>query len=228
MKFTKLIILALIATAGVVVFLPKDAMAEDDLFAGFGATCIGEVLDDCHVISAGYLNKDDGGFDIAFQTQGGSTEYDGSIGNIVLYHYDDGAWVKLAEAHEAYRYSVPEITYSGLLHVEGYSNGTASLNADLLFNTGESETGWYPVNIDSWQGTIGDRLPKGLGIWKGVKYNFNDWEYGIVADTLLWKDDDANCCATGGSAKVVFEIVDQVLTVKDVIYVPPDEDDADN
>lgn len=221
MRISKLLVLAFVAAMGIIVFLPKDAMAEEDLLAGIRATCLGDVLDDCRVISAGYLNKDDGSFDIAFQTQGGSTVDDGSIGNIELYHYDDGVWVKLAEAHEAYRYSVPEITYDGLLHVEGYSNGTASLNADLLFNSDEANPGWRPVDIESWHNTIEEKLPAGLGIWKGVKYNFADWEHGISAKTPLWQDSDANCCASGGEATIVFEIVDQVLVVTNVIYTAP-------
>lgn len=224
MKIPKLLLLsAFVAAMGVVIFLPKDAMAADGApsFDGFQATCIGELLDDCKVLSAGYLNKDDGSFDIAFQTQGGSTLDDGSIGNVLLYHFSDGAWTKLAEAHDAYRYAPPVITDTGMLHVAGYSNGTASLNADLLFTANEAGTAWQAVDLDSWHDHIADMLPKGLAIWKGVRYDFNDWAQGPVAYTSLWREDDANCCATGGEATLMFKIVDQVLTVTNVIYTEP-------
>lgn len=224
MKIPKLLLLsAFVAAMGVVIFLPKDAMAEaaPTSFDGFQATCIGTILDECKVLSAGYLNKDDGSFDLAFQTQGGSTVEDGSIGSILLYHYADGAWAELAEAHDAYRYSPPVITDTGLLHVAGYTSGTGSFNADLLFTANEAGTAWQAVDVDTWHDHVADMLPKGLAIWKGVRYDFNNWELGPVAYTSLWREDDANCCATGGEATLVFKIVDQVLTLDNVIYTEP-------
>ena len=224
MKLTKLLILGLVAATGVVVFLPRDAMAAPISLDGFDQTCIGAILDDCTVQSAGYLNTSEGRPSIAFQIQAGSTTDDGTIGSVLLFEPTSDGWTQLIEAHQAYSYDIPAITNSGLLYIGGYTSGTGSFNADLLFNSTNEGTTWQQVDIDSWQNTITEKLPAGLAIWKGVQYDFDDWQNGMVANTSLWRDDDANCCATGGSATIVFDIVDQVLTVTNVIYTAPDKD----
>ena len=72
--------------------------------------------------------------------------------------------------------------------------------------------GWADVDIESWRDTLPARLPAGLGVWKGVRYNFT----ALRSSSPLWRTDDANCCPTGGRADFAFAVRDGVLTVTDV------------
>lgn len=191
-----------------------------------GTTCLLATLDDCKVITAGFLNVNDYGDNdgapfLAWQTQSGSTQDDGVIGGFVLLHHTDG-WSVLDSGFDGY-FQIPRLNDEGVLHQPGYGQGTGVMNADRLYQRDEDGMGFTPVDMDQWQQAIADQLPAGLGIWKGVAYDFSSPWTGYFARTSLWKDDDANCCPSGGSATITLEIRDHVLVATDVVVSPPEE-----
>ena len=221
MKFRALLaVLALAVIAIVTIPKPSDA-AELVALDDFGTTCLDATLDACVVQSAGYLNSRDGAPSIAFQVQTGSNEFDGIAAQVVLLVPEDDGWTVLANDSEGVAYSTPLLADDTLLHVPGYQDGTASFNADLLFQWNADDATWHPIDLTTWEDTIAARLPKGLAIWKGVAYDFTSPWYALFARTPLWQESDANCCATGGSAEIEFSIVDDVLVADKVTFTPP-------
>lgn len=191
-----------------------------------GTACLQSSLDDCRVITAGFLNRrdfsdNDGDPFLAWQTQTGSTEMDGVIGGFVLLQYKDG-WTVLDSGFDGY-FDIPKLNDEGVLYQPGYGPGTGVANTDRLYQRDVDSGDFIPVDMSQWLDTIADQLPEGLSIWKGVSYDFSSPWTGYVARTSLWKDDDANCCPSGGSATITLEIQDHVLVATDVVVSPPEE-----
>jgi len=206
--------------------LTATAHAEDPISVKeIGSTCLLASLDDCKVLSAGFLNVNDYGDNsgaphLAWQIQTGSSQDFGAIGGFVLLHYADG-WNVADSGFDGY-FQLPRLNNDGLLHIPGYGQGTAVMNADRLYQLDQDGQGLAAVDMDQWRDTIADKLPAGLGIWKGVNYDFADPWSGYVARTALWNDDDANCCPSGGSAVIALTIEDHVLVAGDVVVSPPE------
>lgn len=197
---------------------------------GIGSTCLETVLHNCKVLTVGYLNADQGDRDgepmLAWQTQTGFTPEDGVMGGFVLFQYASGKWTVLDSGFDGWRFSPPRLNELDLLHIAGYTGGTGAYNADRLYRWGDLghavyREGWKPVDMRAWFETIGEKLPAELEIWKGVQYAFDDPWSGIIARTDLWRPDDGNCCPTGGSAVIDFDIEDDRLVVKEVHYRAP-------
>jgi len=222
MKFRALLaVLALAVIAIVTIPKPSDA-AELVALDDFGTTCLPDAwLDDCMVDSAGYLNDTGDAPHIAFQLQTGSAPGGADANGIVLLQATADGWMKLALENDDAFYEAPQLSDGPLLHVPAYHYGTASNNADLLFQWNEADATWHRIDLTRWQSDIAIKLPEGLAIWKGVTYDFADPWLGLFARTSLWQESDANCCATGGSAEIAFTIVDDVLVAGDVTYTPP-------
>lgn len=209
----------------VLVFVPASVAvsAQEALPEGLADACIETELADCHVTSAGFMSLENGP-QVAFQIQRGRDEINGDGGGVALFERagSDDTWRFLASAFDAYEYRVPTLAGGSpiTLHVPGYMMGTGNHNADMLLAYDGSA--WAPVDIDSWKDTIGKFLPEDREIWKGVDYDFGDWLYGdLTATTPLWDSSDPNCCPSGGDAIIHFDIVDAVLTVRDVaLYLP--------
>lgn len=219
---SRALLTAFLLAATAVVTIPGALNAAEPVaLDSFGTTCLDDTLKACVVQSAGYLNTREGAPRIAFQLQNGSNEYDGIAAQVVLLVPEDDAWTVLASDSQGVFYSAPLLIEDTLLHVPGSQDGTASNNADLLFQWNADDATWHSIDLTAWQEGIATSLPKGLAIWKGVTYDFTNPWYGLVARTALWQDSDANCCATGGSAEIAFTIVDDVLVAGDVTYTPP-------
>jgi hypothetical protein len=223
-------ILAVLGMA-IMLFLPADISAAESVdLADIGTSCLETRLDDCKVYSAGYLNMDnfsdsDGSPFLAWQTQLGSTATDGIIGGFVLFQHDGAGWSVLDSGFDGF-FEVPRLNQDGLLHVPGHGQGTGAFNTDRLYQWGDTgaavlREGWTELEMDQWLTDIGDMLPPGLEIWKGVEYDFSRPWSGLVARTPLWRSDDANCCGTGGSAVITLEIVDGRLSATSVAHTPP-------
>ncbi|MCW3475090.1 lysozyme inhibitor LprI family protein [Limobrevibacterium gyesilva] len=86
------------------------------------------------------------------------------------------------------------------LLLPGHSLGTGDYSAEALYAWRDGT--WREVDIESWVEALGQRLPKGLGAWKGI---YPDW-LSMTARTDLWQDQDANCCPTGGSAEIALRL----------------------
>ncbi|RYD54303.1 MAG: hypothetical protein EOP60_07910 [Sphingomonadales bacterium] len=175
-----------------------------------GDKCLAKwLIMNCLVPMAGVLREHDG-TRILWQLQSGASEEDGGGMGAMLWDAADtprligwtfeGAWM------EAPRYE-PE---RQLLWVAGRMVGTGDGNADILFQRQGGK--WVEIDLGSWRADLDKRLPKGLGAWHGVDYDLTS----LSAETELWKDSDANCCATGGRANLDFEIVGATLKLKGI------------
>ena len=210
----------------IVFTLAAPARADEQIRLGHIDTiCLETVLRDCKVLTAGFLNVDWGDEEgtplLAWQTQSGFTPEDGVLGGFVLLQHVDGAWTRLDAGFDGWRFFPPRLIQEGFLHLPGYTGGTGSYNADRLYQW--TDTGWEPIDIKTWLGTIADHLPADREIWKGVQYDFdNPWSQ-LMARTALWRGDDANCCPTGGHAEIFFSIQRGRLTVDRVAYAPVEE-----
>lgn len=209
---------------------PGVRASEPVVLDGIGSACLETRLGDCRVLTAGFINADDGDNDgaprLAWQTQAGFTPEDGVLGGFVLFAHEAAGWEVLDAAFEGWRYAPPVVNEeAGLLHVAGYTGGTGAGNVDRLYQWGDLgyavyRAGWRRIEMHAWQETIGDMLPDGLEIWKGVEYDIRGVS-DIVARTPLWRATDGNCCPTGGDAIVTLEITDDRLVATGVRHLPP-------
>ena len=88
--------------AAVVVFLALAApiCAEEPISLDrIETVCLETILQNCKVLTAGFLNvdwgDDEGAPLLAWQTQAGFTPEDGVLGGFVLLHHVDGNWARL-------------------------------------------------------------------------------------------------------------------------------------
>ena len=191
-----------------------------------GSACLETPLRGCRVLTAGFLNADGGPDDgepfIAWQTQMGFTYEDGVRGGFVLFAHGADGWSVLDSGIEG-EYGMPGLTEGNLLHIPGYTGGTGMGNVDRLYLRDSSSGDWRAIDMHAWLGTIGEMLPAGLEIWKGVDYDLRRPWMGLLARTPLWRASDGNCCATGGAAVIAFEIEGDRLVATGVRYFPPEE-----
>lgn len=99
----------------------------------------------------------------------------------------------------AFAYDKPKILRAGgrvVLHVPAYESGTGNFNRELLYAW--SNDSWRDVDVTSWLEEFTHRLPKGLGILKGI---YSDYAT-MTAQTPLWREQDGPTCAEGGRAHV--------------------------
>lgn len=204
----------------VAVLVPTLAFAAPPLPQGFDTTCVEDLLTQCEVTASGFASFGEG-MDIAFQIQTGASDELGLGAAVVLYESRDDKWALLAAENSGVLYRIPRLIEGDemIIHVPGFMQGTGSFNADVVFVRGYDEDSWQRFDIDSWFDAVSPMLPDGLGIWKGVDFDFGDWYWtNYLARTPLWKDDDANCCPTGGWAEIELEIEDGRLMPIKVNY----------
>lgn len=202
------------------------AMAQPFALDEIRSACLETPLQECTVLTAGFLNgfgaPDDGEPFIAWQTQAGFTYEDGVTGGFVLFVHGDGGWRVLGSGIEG-EYGMPFLAEGSLLHIPGYTGGTGMGNVDRLYVLEPSNGEWRSIDMDAWLADVGEMLPDGLGIWKGVDYDLRRPWIGLYARTPLWRESDANCCATGGEAVISLEIDGDRLVATSVRYLPPVE-----
>jgi hypothetical protein len=108
----------------------------------------------------------------------------------------------------------PEIIRSGavtLLHLLIAIDGTANGNASEYFV--REGTQWHPIESESWLADLRQRIPAGLQIVKGVWPDLKTMQ----ADAALYREGDANCCPTGGTARVRLAIRMHRLVIDSVV-----------
>lgn len=179
------------------------------------ATCMAKWLDQgCRVAASGMLRAKAGGT-VLWQMMEGASGQDGTGAGIILWA-SRGAGPAAARligfSFDGVTYEPPRLTQDGMIWVPGRVMGTGSFNADLLFRWDDTAGAWQDIELERWWGALPGRLPRGFGVWKGVDYDFN----GMAAATGLWRDQDANCCPTGGKALLEFEIAGRSLVLKQV------------
>lgn len=127
-----------------------------------------------------------------------------AAGVVVFVVQADGRLMPLLwdSAEDAYFEEPGLVTTPGgkLLDFAGSLDGTGNINIESLYQF--SDGAWHEVDATSWLNTMGARLPKGLAAWKGI---YPDWKH-MTAETDLWRGGDANCCPTGGSARMTLTL----------------------
>lgn len=186
-----------------------------------GRECVATGLKDCSSSMGGYLALRDGG--LQWQLQEGFTDEDGISGGIVFLG-DAGAarmgpTAPIAWSFDAARFDAPvlltgpEFGGAAYIAVPGIHAGSGGGNADVLFRWDFPDSRRLTqIDTWSWRDSLAERLPEGLEIWQGVRF---DWP-NMMAVTPLWQDGDGNCCGTGGSAILSFEIEGDRLVLSNV------------
>jgi hypothetical protein len=96
--------------------------------------------------------------------------------------------------------------------VPAYGQGTGNQWVGTMFRWNGPDTAPTEIDAQTWLTTLNENLPEGLGVWKGPEFH---WEW-LVAESALWQDDDANCCATGGRVTVDLQVEDEALVAGNV------------
>lgn len=183
-------------------------------------TCMAKVVVSCVVESAGFLNA--GGTararQIAWQYVSG-LEPNGGIPLRMTMAWDISGDrpVLIGFTSTEGEGDPPRLVDNGedmILHLPARTAGTGEGNADSLFLF--KPAGWVNIGLASWKNELPSKLPKGLGLWKGVEYQY----YGLSSTFPLWRDNDANCCPTAGEAYVNFKVVNDRLSIADVQFTP--------
>lgn len=186
-----------------------------------GRECVATALKGCSSPMGGYLALRDSA--LQWQLQEGFTDEDGVSGGIVFFG-DAGAArmgpvAPVAWSFDAARFdppillSGPEFGGSAYIAVPGIHAGSGGGNADVLFRWDFPDTRRLTqINTWSWRDDLTERLPEGLEVWQGVRF---DWP-NMMAVTPLWQDGDGNCCGTAGSAILSFSIEGDRLVLSNI------------
>lgn len=191
-----------------------------DMGRDLAKTCMAKAVVSCVVESAGFLNA--GGTararQIAWQYVSG-LEPNGGIPLRMTMAWDisGNTPVLIGFTSTEGEAEPPRLVDNGedmILHLPARTAGTGEGNADSLFLF--KPAGWVNIGLASWKNELPAKLPKGLGVWKGVEYSY----YGLSSTVPLWRDDDANCCPTAGDAYVNFKVVNDRLSIDTVQFTP--------
>lgn len=176
-----------------------------------GRECVATGLEGCSSSMGGYLALRDGG--LRWQLQEGFTEENGVSGGIVFFG-DAGAarigpTAPIAWSFDAARFDAPVLLtgpdFGGAAYiaVPGIHAGSGSGNADALFRWDFPDSRRLTqIDTWSWWDDLAERLPEGLEVWQGVRFDWNN----MMAVTPLWQDGDGACCGTAGTAILSFSI----------------------
>jgi hypothetical protein len=160
-----------------------------------GEGCVGP-LRGCRVPADGVLRGEDG-IELRWQVQRGFTAEEGTSGGLVVFQRRGRELRPLTWSFEGYDWQAPRLVEHDeglLLAAIGFRAGSGHGNADLLYR--RSGDAWREVELESWKLALPRHLPAGLGVGKGVDYDFAR----MTARMSLWRDADGNCCPTGGQA----------------------------
>lgn len=185
--------------------------------ADLDSACLNTTMMACEVTDSGSLPMPDG-TPLYFQMQQGATEEEGT-GTAILIMAAEGAtltpvfWlagplgVSNPEIHRPEEDGGP--TYVAL---PAYGQGTGSHWMGSMFRW--NGAGAAPTEIDArtWLDRLDERLPEGLQVWKGPAFHW-DW---LSAESPLWQESDANCCATGGEVFVELKVEDEAIAIVNV------------
>jgi hypothetical protein len=111
-------------------------------------------------------------------------------------------------------YEQPRIikaTTGTLLYLPIESNGTGHFNESEYFL--RNRGAWEPVDAQGWLEDLRRRIPAGLEIWKGVWPNPET----MKAVANLYHSGDANCCPTGGTARIGLAIRSRRLVIESLV-----------
>jgi hypothetical protein len=90
--------------------------------------------------------------------------------------------------------------------------GTGAENFSEYYLRGANE--WEPIEAEAWVADLRKRIPAGLGIWKGIWPN----PQTMRAEAGLYREGDANCCPSGGTARIQLAIRSRRLVLDSVDF----------
>lgn len=187
--------------------------------SALAGTCVKTLLKNCSVENSGSMTLADG-TPIWFQQQQGHTDEDG-ISTAMVVLQADGERLKpifwLAGplgvlSLETYRNTDGEEPGPTYVVLPAYGQGTGSQWVGTMFRWNGPATPPTEIDAQTWLTTLNDTLPEGLGVWKGPEFH---WAW-LAAESPLWQDDNANCCATGGRVSVDLKIEGDALVANTV------------
>ncbi|HEV3139868.1 MAG TPA: hypothetical protein VGY57_05105 [Vicinamibacterales bacterium] len=76
---------------------------------------------------------------------------------------------------------------------------------------------WIAIDAESWLADLSKRIPAGLEIWKGVWPNVHT----MRAEAGLYRRSDANCCPTGGRARIQLSIRSRRFVIESLTIEKP-------
>jgi hypothetical protein len=201
----------------------RDERLGNTVFHGLpalGRACVATGLQGCRSPMGGYIAL--AGGQLHWQLQEGVTEETGVSGGIVFIGDADaagpGSLAPVAWSFDAARFEAPvllagpETGGAAYIAVPGVHAGSGSGNADLLFRWDPADGRLTQIDTWSWQDSLPERLPEGLEIWQGVRFDWPNW----LAFTPLWQAGDGHCCGTGGTATLSFEVEGDRLVLSHV------------
>lgn len=176
--------------------------------------CIDIGVKQCSVAEGGYFREQDRV--LVWQLQDGETDMPRGEGWLLAVPSSDGRLRTVASGIEGRWFEAPRLIRTNdavYVAVAGRHIGNGQVNADVIYRwTSNPKRPLIPVETEAWRRNV--PLPPGLSINKGVVFTYN--EQWITAETALWRSEDGDCCPTGGTARLYFDIRDDVLTLRDV------------
>lgn len=110
-------------------------------------------------------------------------------------------------------YEKPEFvvnSFGTFLYLPIHLDGTGAGNLSEYHFRDEKSNTWQKLETDSWTRDI--KIPPGLSINKGIWPDLKK----MTAEAYLYRSNDANCCATGGTAHIELTIEHGRLSIKSV------------
>ena len=112
-------------------------------------------------------------------------------------------------------YLEPEILRTAvgtILYLPIAYDGTGHGNGSEYYLRERSD--WRRIESEAWLKDLEQRLPAGLQIWKGVWQDLRTMQ----AEAGLYRQGDANCCPTGGVARIQLAIRDGKFVLESVTF----------
>lgn len=106
------------------------------------------------------------------------------------------------EKPEIVRHAADMFLYLPII-VDGTGHGNAS---EYYLRRGER---WDRIESEAWTAELRRQLPDGLQIWKGIWPDLRS----MTAKAGLYRQDDANCCPTGGIARLRLAVRDMQFII---------------
>jgi hypothetical protein len=117
----------------------------------------------------------------------------------------------------AYRARPPQIvSHEGrtILYLPIEVDGTGHFNESEYYLR---EAGvWQRIEAEGWKEELKRRIPAGLGLWKGIWPDVTT----LKAEAGLYRDSDANCCPSGGTARIQLAIRRRRFVIESVTIEP--------
>jgi hypothetical protein len=114
-------------------------------------------------------------------------------------------------------YEKPEIISNAsgtFLYLPIRVDGTGAGNISEYYLWNEKTNGWDLIESEYWIKDLRQRLPDGLSIWKGIWPDLKT----MSAKAGLYREGDANCCPSGGTAFMDLSVEEGRFRLKSVDF----------